>query len=358
MIKSICLPLVAVGAMGICYAPSVGQVAAQEKTHAATSDDLKKVLSWLPSDTETITVARGPFVLVSPSKQELTPQTWHPNRVVPDQQLAQDFEDIPFLLFDFANGLLSTRLQGKDVVLAVEGSRHFRAPAGLGLMPFEGCAIVVFADDLGNDARLFLRETRKAAVRLEEIQGQQVSVFQVKAEEDTWTTFVAFPNKNVVLVASNLDYLKEVLTRLQGGKGERALPSDLPEWKHVDTESRVWGLRHYDRSQAKTDPSSPFGGRKSANDPDEKAIGVTFAFDPSRGRSATVTYLSDDKSITAKANAGILTMSHAPEAKGLNIKFRELAPGVVEASYSLEQMEPIDFFLFALEGMLGHAVYL
>ena len=136
------------------------------------------------------------------------------------------------------------------------------------------------------------------------------------------------------------------------------MPGDLPEWKYVDTESRFWGLRHFDRKQAKTDPSSPFGGRKSANDPDEHAVGLTFVFDPSRGRSATITYLSGDKSITGNANASLLAMGQAPEAKGLDIKYRELGPGVVQGSYSLEHMEPIQFFLFALEGMLGHAIYL
>ncbi len=356
MIKRIWLTLLTVGAIGVYDAPGSNQVAAQETTRAAASDDLKQVLSWLPADTEAISVARGPFVLAPHPKQAWTPQTWDPNRAIPDQQLAQDFEDVPLLLFDFADGLLSTRLQGKRVVLAVEGSRHFRAPGDLGLMPFEGCAIAVFADDLGEDAKWFVRETRKAALRLEEIQGQQVSVFQEKVEGDTWTTFVAFPNKHVVLVASDREYIREVLTRLQGGKGKRALPSDLPEWKYVDTESRFWGLRHYDRNQAKTDPSSPFGGRKSANSPDEKAIGTTFVFDPSRGRSATITYLSGDKSLTGKAS--LLAMGQAREARGLDIRYRQLGPGVVQGSYSLEHMEPIQFFLFALEGMLGHGVYL
>ena len=145
---------------------------------------------------------------------------------------------------------------------------------------------------------------------------------------------------------------------MQSNKGERALPGNLPEWKYIDTKSRFWGLRHFDRSQAKTDPSSPFGGRKSANFPDEHAIGVTFVFDPGRGRSATITYLSDDETIMAKASASILAMGQEREARGLDTKYRELAPGVVQGSYSLRHTEPIQFFLFVLEGMLGHGIYL
>jgi hypothetical protein len=267
------------------------------------------------------------------------------------------FENVPLLLFNFKNGSLFKRLQGKRVVLAAEGSRHFRAPKGLGLGPFEGCTIVVFADDLGDDTSALVRETHKAALRVEEIQGLQVSIFQEKSEEDIWTTFVAFPNKRVVLVASDRDYLREVLTRLQGGTGKSALPDDLPEWKYITTESRFWGIRHYDQTQAKTDPTSPIRGRLTGKEPDEKAVGITFVFDPSRGRSATITYLSGDKDSAGKANE-LLKMGNAPEAKGLNIAVREIAPGVSQGTYSLERVEPADTFFFLLSNLFGHAIYL
>jgi hypothetical protein len=353
MIKSICRTLLAVGAIAGCSASGVNRIAAEETARAAVAGDLSQVLSWLPADTETIAVARGPFALSTSPGQDETP-----NRVVSDQNLSQYFEDLPLGLFNFKGGLLPQRLKGKRIVLALEGSRHFRAPAGLGEMPFEGAAIAVFADDLDDNVTSFVRETRKEGGQVEEIQGQEVAVFQEKLENDTWTTFVAFPNKRIAVVATDRDYVREVLTRMQSNKGERALPGDLPEWKYIDIQSRFWGLRHFDKNQAKTDPSSPFGGDKSANFPDEHAIGLAFAFDPSRGRSATITYLSGDKSITAKADASLLAMGQAREAKGLDIRYRELAPGVVQGSYALERMEPIQFFLFVLEGMLGHGIYL
>ena len=61
----------------------------------------------------------------------------------------------------------------------------------------------------------------------------------------------------------------------EGKKGNRALPDDLPEWKYVNTDLQFWGIRHFDRTQAKLDPSSPFGGQKSANDADGQAIHLT-----------------------------------------------------------------------------------
>ena len=248
------------------------------------------------------------------------------------------------------------RFEGKRVALAVHSSRHFRAPAGLGMGPFEGCEIVILADDL-DEKNAIMSQTRKSALQIEEIEGQKVSIFKEKLEEDVWTSYVAFPNSRVVLVASDREFLAEVLRRMHDRTGKRALPADLPEWKFIDTRSRFWGLRHYDRSQGKFDPTSPIGGRKSASEPDDQAIGLTFGFEPNGSRLATITYLSGDRG-TPGTGHKILAMSDANEARGLNIVVREIAPGVSQGKYSLERLESTDFFFLALSEMFGPAIYI
>ncbi len=280
------------------------------------------------------------------------------NRVVTDQELVESFETLPLSLFGFKDGLLLPRLKGKRILLAIEGARRFRSPSGLGEMPYEGCAIALFADDLNDNADSLVKENRNSVLKTERIGSQAIAVFQEKLENDTWTTFVAFPSKRMLLVATNRDYLSEVLARLQGKKGDRALPNDLPEWKYVDIELRFWGLRHFDKRPAKLDPSSPFGGRKGANTPDEQAIGLTFGFDQSKGRQVSITYLSGDKSVGVKPDAGLLSMGKLPEARGLDIKYRELAPGIVEGSYTLKYLGQLQIFFFVFDGMLGHALFI
>jgi len=329
-------------------APGVAQTPAPK----TGSVGLQEVLSWLPVDTETIAVGREPFVLrhiqAGPDEDENSPIT--------DQELAESFETLPLSLFGFKDGLLLPRLKGKQILLAIEGARHFRPTSGFGRMPYEGCAIAVFADDFNDDMDSFVKENRKSVLRVERIEGQSSAVFREKLENDTWTLFVAFPNKRTLVVATNRDYFKEVLSRLQGKKGNRALPNDLPEWKFVDTELRFWGLRHFDKSQANMDPTSPFGAHMIANVPDQEAIGLTFAFDQGKGRVARITYLSGDKSLGKTPEASLLSMWESPEAKSLDIKYRELAPGVVEGTYTLENVKQVQFFFFAFEGMLGHAI--
>ena len=102
-----------------------------------TAGDLTKIMSWLPADTETVTVARGPFVFPS-----MVFENDAKDRAISDKELAQDFEELPLTLLRLKNGLLSKHLQGKRIALALEGARHFRSPAGLGMMPYEGCSIV------------------------------------------------------------------------------------------------------------------------------------------------------------------------------------------------------------------------
>jgi len=282
---------------------------AQESQQDAGSADIQEVFSWLPQDTETVTVARGPFTLPASQPRPMEDE----NRAITDQELEESFE---------------------------------------------GCAIALFADDINDDMDSFIKENRRSVLKVEQIGGHASAVFQEKLENDTWTTFVAFPSKRALVVATNKAYLEEVLARLHGKSGVRALPNVLPEWKYVNTELRFWGLRHFDRSQANLDPSSPFGGRKAANTMDEEEIGLIFAFDQRKGSLTSVTYLSGDTSLAAKPEASLLSMGRGTEARRLNIEYRELAPGVVEALYSLKTATQVQFFFFAFEGMLGHALFI
>jgi len=319
-----------------------------------SSVDIARVLSWLPADTETITVAIGPFWM----SNFQTGQDLGQNREVSVEELEKQFELLPLLQFDFSQGVLEKRLEGQSVFLAVEGSRRFRSPAGLGELLYEGCAIAVFADGLGNRGESFLKDSAKAMVRMEEMEGQRVGVFQEKKEEDLWTLFVAFPQSRVVLVATNRDYLREVLARMRGATGERALPDTLPEWRYVNRKGKFWGLRHFDKKQAEEDPTSPFGGQKSANLPDEQAIGLTFGCDPSKARTATITYLSAAKDMLPVIKEKLFPFLSEPEGtKGLHIRYRELEPGVIQGLYDLDHSEPVNWFLFVLMGNLGHAIF-
>jgi hypothetical protein len=264
----------------------------------------------------------------------------------------------PLTLLNFKNGGLGDFLKDKALALAIEGSRRFRPPSGLGLMRYEGCLVMVFGSAVSLDGAAFMRASGNSAKRFEESSGTRVAVFEEQSENDTWTTFVGFPRANVAVVATNLDYLHTLLDRMRGVPGTRALPQNLAEWKHVDTSALVWGLRHYQKQGAELDPSSPLQGQNAANIPDGNAVGVTFSFAPAAARMATVDYLSTG-SDARRILSTFLMMEDAATAapREFQMRLSQPAAGVLEAAINLSATEAVGRLLFGLMGMLGHAVY-
>ena len=316
--------------------------------------DFEQVLARLPADTESLLVANGPFWM---SNFQMG-QEVYTNHKVTSEELEKHFEGMTLQLFNFGNGLLEKHLRGKKVLLALEGSRHFRPPAGLGELPFEGCAVAIFEDNHVDRRDVFMKEAAQKTGRIEEIEGQRVAIFEEAYEQDIWRIYIAFPQKGVVLAATNEQFLREMLSRMRSPERERALPSSLPEWKYVNARAQFWGVRHFDKQRAREDPTSPFGGRKSANLPDDDAIGLTYESSPSKERRATLTYLSSSGNV-GKIEEGRFPSSSEPEnTAGLHIQRRELQPGVIQSTYDLSRSLSLNWFFFVFIANVGHAIYI
>ncbi len=340
------LCVAAFGSSGCKSVRPAAQVGAAQLSVAAS-----QVLSWLPANTETLLTARGPFAL-SNSQMD------YADRNTQAQDLRQYFHYLTVDLFSLGNGGLGKGLEGKKILFAAGGSRAFRSPNELGEMPYEGCTIVIFADDLGDAQETFMKTAVKNALRIDDIEGHKVAVFQEELRQDVWTTFVVFPMKNTVIVATNRDYLSDVLTRMQAPGMTRAFPETLAEWKYVDTQAEFWGMRHFDRGQSHLDPTSPFGGPKPANLPDEQAIGLTYQCDPNKELKATLVYLSGDKNGIRKIGEKRFPASSEVESTAaLHIEYREIGPGAIQSRYDLSRLCPLSWFMFVFMGYLGHGVY-
>ena len=303
---------------------------------AADSDSVDAALSWLPADTETVTVSNGPFWMSNFQLSDKEEQ----ERSISVQNLEKGFQGWTLGLFNLESSGLERHLERQKLLFAVQGARHFRSPTSLGSFMFEGCQIAAFANDVSEKGVLFFKDSAKTARRFEEIAGVKVAVFQDRLEEDTWTTFVAFPRANIVVVATNEGFLREVLTRIRGTNGARALPDTLPEWKYVNKKSPFWGLRHFDRSQARVDLTSPFQENESEGIPDKDAIGIVFASNPAESRSSTVTYISNNHKVLSLVTEHLFPAELMGEgAKGLNARYRTVESGVVEGAFDLSETQ-------------------
>jgi hypothetical protein len=316
--------------------------------------DPRTLFSWLPADTETLQVANGPFWM----SNFVTGRQDDKDREVTSEELEKQFEGLTLGLFDFDKDFLGKHLDGKKVLFALEGSRHFRPPKGLGELPFEGCAVAIFQEDLEDRRDAFMRDAVGVATRIEQIQGQKVAEFEEQIEQDTWTFFVTFPQKGVVLVSTNKQFLQEMLARMLDAEGQRALPDSLREWKYVNQTAQFWGLRHYDEQQAKNDPTSPFEGRKSANFPDEEAVGLTYECNPRAGLRVSVTYITGQRAEASKIAADRFPDTGDPKLLAdLHITFQELTAGVIRSTFDLHHSRAAELFFFIFMDHLGHAVY-
>jgi hypothetical protein len=318
------------------------------------SVEAKQVLSWLPPATETLLTAKGPFHL--PNFQVRRED--YADHKLQAEELRQAYQGLTVGVFAYNNGGLGKRLEGKKILFAAEGSRAFRSPNELGEMPYEGCVIAIFADDLEETQETLMKTAVNNALRIDDIESHKVAVFQEKWRQDVWTTYVVFPAKNIVIVATNRDYLSDVLARMRAPGMTRAFPETLAEWKYVDTQAEFWGMRHFDRSQSHLDPTSPFGGEKPANLPDEKAIGLVYQCDPSKDMKGTLVYLSGDKrGIKDIERNRFPKSSEVENTAALHIEYRDIEPGAILSSYDLSRPRPLSWFMFVLMASLGHAVY-
>jgi hypothetical protein len=201
-----------------------------------------------------------------------------------------------------------------------------------------------------------MKSLKAANAEEKQIAGQKTFVIKSKLEEDSWTFYFTIPKANVILVATDRTYLEEVLKRMamKEKPTDRALPESLPEWKHVDRKAKFWGIRHYDKANAKNDPTTPLTNeRRTANTPDPKAIGLVFDFDPAKKNSVKIKYLS------ASERAGeIAAFAWTHETEGLKPDIREKTKGVVEVTVELndEKTKPIFFLVFL--SALGHGIYI
>lgn len=267
---------------------------------------LDEMLWWFPADTQTVGVCQGPFSIagMGPQPEPDAPepitdvertkgQRVEPGVVQAPKPPASRPITLESQLRCFALGPLylehqkgsNTHLSTHKISMTIEGSRRFRLTEDLGMQPYDGATLIVFSEDLGADGRAFFASLKATAKKLEQIAGREVIILGANAEIGPSDIFVVQAQPEILLWATDRTYLAEVLERITRRARDRALPPDLPEWAHLDVTAPFWAVRHFDRKDARLDPTSPLAGRKQpANTPDDGAIGLVIAYTPASRR--------------------------------------------------------------------------
>ena len=317
--------------------PSVSRPALAQRAGLTTDS----VIAWLPANTETLIVAKGPFDVADTSDD---------GAVRLALALSQSAA---------AGGLLTRKpnilqsLHAAHIRFIVEGARNFRRPTDLGLGPYEGCHVIVFDNADGPLIDRFLREVRAAADGAAHVEGMKALRLQWRSEQDDWSAFVVRARTNVIVIATSETMLSEVLGRAERGGSGRALPASLLEWTRIDTTARVWAVRHYARAGSDGDPTSPISGqRRAANMPDALAVGITVSVNADSG-GFVAHYLSDNPQAASVARE---YWTHPNE--GLTPTVDAEPNGNVRIAVASASEEARAILLLAILAALGHAVYL
>jgi hypothetical protein len=299
---------------------------------------VKQVLEWLPPDTETLVVTRGPFAVVQRAE--------NPERKFELPQLVAFFESWSYSpLAAIREGVYLKKLAGCELVLAVEGARGFKSPASLGMFLYEGCHVLIFRDPLGPAGDALRKALTADAKKIEKMEGHEVFLFEETLEKDRWTFLIAQPKPNILLCATHGGYLQQVLQRMREKKDGRAFPDDLPEWKHVDTGARFWAIRHFTKD-APNDVEIAMA----------KPTGFTFSFDPpakpGKEKPPKARVLLPGKDAVKFV---LKAWTYVGERKWIP-SVEQVAPGVVEITAERKNEGDYARFLYVLMFWLGHGV--
>jgi hypothetical protein len=304
--------------------------------------DWSAVLGWLPTDTQTLVVARQPFVI---PKHD-------PDAVV---------EPAPV---DFLRRLVLGRLDefpmlyqaiaGRTVKFALSSVSDFREFSGLGLVPYDGCAVIVFSEPLGGSLHSAIFGQPK-----EDWSGATIFSFSTEREgslrssPEQTNLFVTQLGSNVLIAATDRNSLHSLLERQAGSQTGRALPNVLPEWKEVGATAAVWAMRHYKRTyDRKTKlPVLSLGPLEELDD--SEAVGVVYNAQPF-GPAQKVYYLSHNQRATE------LSRRHWEwKEEGLTTpKVHRKADGVAEVTVPTPSADATASFALLLLASLGYTIAL
>jgi hypothetical protein len=290
-------------------------------------DDVDQVIRWLPEDTESVIVVRGPIreepknppiQTIGAGPDGASINVWHdpvsgkevPAPLEPDfQQVAQH---ATLACLELAGSAFTKNIGQQKVRFAMSAGRGFHVAS---VIPYviacDFCQVIWFDNPAPDVA---IEPTAPHKVGVESIEGHRV-VRLYDGEEPGDSLYFAKPKPNILIVATNLDFLRAMFRRMSQPASSRTSLLDLPEWKYVDANSPVWGIRH-GRITYQNVPLRP------NSVPKDDPAGITFFYHERPEESLSLRWL-------LKPNA-----DHAV-TQVLDMDFRSIAPGVAGANMLL-----------------------
>lgn len=262
-------------------------------------DAWKPILNWLPVDTETLLVER-----------KAADETYQADWISFFQPLVveeggKDFKASLGYSPSIPQCETNKLFLNTEDILCIHAAKTFKPPDGLGGGSSDAIEILILSDSDKSISRKLMSGIQSECIFRRVVEGVEVLTFL----ERPWSygsmfsgNSICSPCEGVIVSSNSLAQLREVLHCLRTTPSERAFPQSLAEWKEVDTSSKLWALRHFDRSYL---PFNNFGmhdfvsakmqemhGKPEQRDSDDTLgteIGFVFS---SNNNKITLKYLS------------------------------------------------------------------
>jgi len=294
--------------------------------------DVAEALTWLPPQSETLAVARGPLTIPKTAAKDANPK----------KDFVAGAVSPHFFLSNLQLATVVGNLLGRTIESSLEARSNFRPPAGFGLMPYDGCGVVRLRPVQGETAQSLRMKLAHGATRKAIIAGEQISVFEGMREHDLWRIYVAVPRPNTILLATTHAQLELVLNRMNGKTTiSRAFPATWKGWKLVNTSAPFWAIRRLDLTQSV--------GILGPPNKDEKASAFTVETTGKTASSLLLKYQSGDFRVTKRMFDALQSELRT------GVSMKKIAPDTMEISVSNPNTHMADFYIL---GFLGTAVYL
>jgi len=303
--------------------------ARNQQMAAAGIELTDSILTWLPSDTETLVVAQQPFTIMAEDRTAFHPAL----------ELAQSY--VLGLLWAAEKDNVLKGLTGRTVRLAALAARRFgedeREPppdaqtGALGMIPYQGCAVYAFSEPV--------KESLIGRPPEDSIMGYRVWISKGSQNDrqDRDTYLVSLVKPDLMMVCNHREFFSEMVSRIGSSPERRALPPNLPEGRQVDRTAPLWAICHY--------RDSAFLGFLTPAAKDPGATGLTIEFGLASGAIRA--------RVISKADFWKDIVGHRDFAGAASS--RASGPGVWELSVQ-GQPEAAPFAVFALMAMLGFVV--
>jgi len=300
--------------------------------------DVEQAIRWLPEDTETIIVVRGPLketpVEKPPVKDPVVKEPVDPTRpylpALPQSpQAALDFHQLSLedwtWTFGVAGDAFVQNVVKQRIRFVVAAGRHFGPPVIGGRSTFEGCQLILFDNDVPD---VGVQPANGEKVGVEQIEYNRVVRVDTNwgRQEEKLSVYYAKPKPAILIAATDIRFVKTMLNRIGHPPASRTPLLGFPEWEYVDTTAPVWGIRH--RRTAK--PFYILAAPSKEGFPFSELSGVTFSYQPQPTTSVTLRFHFTEKAegilprvIGKEADAGQISKLISPLVAERKVAIRE-----------------------------------